>query len=201
MFDSWNGNVEWWETVPPQEDCTRFRIFYPDERGAIPRVVVDVMNAIGAWRVWSGKAVDVGSYDHRDRREVHFLWPQNHPVEDLLQDRLDEPGVVAPDGGQTGDVRDRMIASEDDSRSDLEPRTRRAINEEMKVSLLAKGGRYEVESASGSHYSVDVVGNSCTCPDWQQRTPAGGCKHLRRVDQEIKEGQVPRPDGRLPTNS
>jgi len=46
-----------------------------------------------------------------------------------------------------------------------------------------------------------VVDESCTCPDWQQRSPEGGCKHLRRVDHEIKRGQVPRPDGRLPANA
>jgi hypothetical protein len=54
----------------------------------------------------------------------------------------------------------------------------------MSVSLLEKGGRYEVQSASGSRYEVDVVGESCTCPDWQQRSHTGGCKHLRRVDQK-----------------
>jgi len=48
---------------------------------------------------------------------------------------------------------------------------------------------------------VDVIGESCTCPDWQQRSPAGGCKHLRRVDHEIKRGRVPRPDGRLPADA
>jgi len=68
----------------------------------------------------------------------------------------------------------------------------------MDVSLLSKGGRYEVQSASGNRYEVDVVDESCTCPDWQQRSPEGGCKHLRRVDHEIKRGRVPRPDGRLP---
>ena len=26
-----NDNVEWWETVPPQEACTRFRVFFPDD--------------------------------------------------------------------------------------------------------------------------------------------------------------------------
>ena len=27
MFESWHTDVEWWTTVPPQEECTRFRIF------------------------------------------------------------------------------------------------------------------------------------------------------------------------------
>ena len=202
MFESWNTDVEWWTTVPPQEECTRFRIFYPAEHESVPRLIVEVMSALGAWRVWTGSAADCGSYDHRERREVHFLWPHGHPVEDLLQERLHGPDGVAPDGGCTGDVRDRMVASPDhDHVDDLEPRTRRAVTEEMSVSLVEKGGCYEVQSASGNRYEVDVIGESCTCPDWQQRSPTGGCKHLRRVDHEIKRGRVPRPDGRLPADA
>jgi hypothetical protein len=203
MFDSWGDDVEWWETVPPREECTRFRVFYPDEYEIVPRVIVDVMAALGAWRVWAGNAAACGSYDHRERHEVHYLWPKDHPVEELLENRLQGPAVaVAPDGGRTGDVRDRMVVTEDSSQlADLKPRTRRAVDEAMAVSLLEKGGRYEVQSASGSWYEVDVIRESCTCPDWQQRAPEGGCKHLRRVDHEIKQGRVPRPDGRLPTES
>jgi hypothetical protein len=202
MFDSWGDHIEWWETVPLQEECTRFRIFYPDEYETVPRIIVDVMATLGAWRVWAGSAAACGSYDHRERREVHYLWSEGHPVEDLLQDRLHGPAAVAPDGGRTGDVRDRMIVTEHaNQHGELEPRTRRAVDEEMAVSLLEKGGRYEVQSASGSWYEVDVISESCTCPDWRKRTPEGGCKHLRRVDHEIKQGRVPRPDGRLPSNS
>jgi hypothetical protein len=79
------------------------------------------------------------------------------------------------------------------------PRTKRAVAEAMDVSLLSKGGRYEVQSASDNRYEVDIIDESCTCPDWQQRSPEDGCKHLRCVDHEIKRGRVPRPDGRLPT--
>ena len=104
------------------------------------------------------------------------------------------------DGGRTGDFRDRLVVDDDpQSQDDLEPRTQRAVNEAMDVSLLSKGGRYEVQSASGRWYEVDVISEWCTCPDWQQRTPEGGCKHMRRVDHEIKRGRVPRPDGRLPS--
>ena len=119
----------------------------------------------------------------------------------MLHDRLSGPAeVVAPDGGRTGDVRDRLVVDENaESQDDLEPRTKRAVAEAMDVSLLSKGGRYEVQSASGNRYEVDVIDESCTCPDWQQRSPEGGCKHLRRVDHEIKRGRVPRPDGRLPS--
>ena len=203
MYESWDDDVEWWETVPPQAECTRFRIFYPDEHEGVPRVILDVMAALGAWCVWTGSAAARGSYDYRERCEVHYRWPEGHPVEELLQDRNQDPAApVAPDGGRTGDVRDRMVVTKhSNQRADLEPRTRRAVDEAMKVSLLEKGGRYEVRSASGNWYEVDVISESCTCPDWQQRAPEGGCKHIRRVDHEIKQGRVPRPDGRLPTES
>jgi hypothetical protein len=35
----------------------------------------------------------------------------------------------------------------------------------VSVSLLSKGGRYKVQSASGNRYEVNVVDESCTCPD------------------------------------
>jgi len=98
-----------------------------------------------------------------ERHEVHFLWSQDHPIEDLFRERIHEPDAVAPDRGCTGDVRDRMIASTDDGQvDDLEPHTRRAVTEKMSVSLLEKGGRYEVQSASGNRYEVDVISESCT---------------------------------------
>lgn len=201
MADSWRETVQWWETVPIQEECTRFRIFYSDEYEVAPRTVVDVMAALGAWRVWVGKATDAGAYDHRERREVHHLWPKSHPVENRLSARLGTDQQVAVDGGRTGDIRAREFVDERKQVDGLESRTRRAIQEEMDVSLLEKGGCYEVHSSSGNVYEVDVIAKTCTCLDWQRREPEGGCKHLRRVDQEIKDGCVPRPDGRLPVLS
>ena len=109
-------------------------------------------------------------------------------MEEVLHERLSGPaGVVAPDGGRTGDVRGQLVVDGDPQPQDgLEPRTKRAANESMDVLLLSKGGRYEVQSASGNWYEVDVTDESCTCPDWQQRSSEGGCKHLRRVDHETK---------------
>jgi|AntRauMinimDraft_3_1070383.scaffolds.fasta_scaffold00491_10 hypothetical protein len=60
---------------------------------------------------------------------------------------------------------------------------------------------YGQDTAVFESWHIDVVDKSCTCPDWQQRSPAGGCKHLRRVDHEIKHDRVPRPDGRLPADA
>jgi len=31
VYDSWDSSEDWWETVPPQEACTRFRVFFPDD--------------------------------------------------------------------------------------------------------------------------------------------------------------------------
>ena len=113
----------------------------------------------------------------------------------------------APDGGVVatvpttttlgGDVQQPTVG-DDEHQEDSDPRTERARTEEMDVSLLRKGGVYEVESASGNTYEVDVASKTCTCPDFTKRQPSGGCKHLRRVDIEIRSRSVPRPDGRLP---
>jgi len=199
MADTWRSTVSWWDEMPVREDCTRFRVFYPDDVAHVPRAISDVMGALGAWRVWSGDAVDVGAYEYQSRREVHYCWPLGHPVEDRLDERLErDTQAVATDGGCAGDVRAREAVSDQAQTGGLEARTQRAIDEEMAVSLLAKGGQYEVRSASGSIYDVDIIAETCTCPDYQKREPDGSCKHLRRVDHEIKHGRVPRPDGRLP---
>lgn len=64
---------------------------------------------------------------------------------------------------------------------------------------LSGVGVYAVYSDSGNQYEVDVLEKTCTCPDWQATEPSGGCKHMRRVNLEIRAARVPRPDGRLPT--
>ncbi len=77
------------------------------------------------------------------------------------------------------------------------PRSRRARTESMAISLRRTGGLYEVRVASGRIYDVDMSIPACTCPDWQERQPVGGCKHLRRVDMEITARTVPGPDGQV----
>jgi len=56
---------------------------------AVPRSIVDVMAAPGAWRVWTGSAASYGSYDHRERlarrRRRWLFWD---PVGEYLE-RLD----------------------------------------------------------------------------------------------------------------
>ena len=85
----------------------------------------------------------------------------------------------------------------EEAESSLDPRTRRARTEDMEVSLRKTGGIYTVHSESGSTYRVDIATEECTCPD-QQRSSTDRCKHLRRVEMEIRQRTVPTPDGRLP---
>jgi len=70
-------------------------------------------------------------------------------VEKVLHEPLSGPAeAVAPDGGRTGDVRDRLVVNENPQSQDkLGPRTKRAVTEAMDVSLLSKGSRYEVQFA------------------------------------------------------
>jgi len=118
-----------------------------------------------------------------------------------------EERVYSPDGGVVAstpaastptEAIQQPTIGEDQSQEELDPRTKRARTEEMDVSLLQKGGIYEVQSESGNIYEVDIASKTCTCPDFTKRNPRGGCKHLRRADLEVRSGNVPRPDGRLP---
>lgn len=92
-------------------------------------------------------------------------------------------------------IRSTSTASEERS-ADLEPRTRRAITQEMDI-LFVDIGRYVVHSESGNRYEVDIFEDSCTCPDSQDAATPRRCKHIRRLDMEIDAGTVPRPDGRV----
>jgi len=129
-------------------------------------------------------------------------------VETRSEDETErEERVYSPDGGVVAstpaaspptEAIQQPTIGEDPSQEELEPRTKRARTEEMDVSLLQKGGIYEVQSESGNIYEVDIASKTCTCPDFTKRNPSGGCKHLRRADLEVRSGNVPRPDGRLP---
>lgn len=69
----------------------------------------------------------------------------------------------------------------------------------MEVTLQQAGGRYAVHAASGRTYEVDATRDECTCPDYLQNEPEGGCKHIRRVKLELRARRVPTPSGRVPT--
>jgi len=86
--------------------------------------------------------------------------------------------------------------SESDA-SAVDSRTRRARTEDMAVALRKAGGIYTVEGESGNQYRVDISRGECTCPD-QQKSSVDRCKHIRRVELELRNRTIPTPDGRLP---
>jgi hypothetical protein len=97
-----------------------------------------------------------------------------------MSKRERQPGKIEPDQDHT----------------DTEPRTRRAIDEEMDIVFVGIGA-YVVHSESGHRYRIDIFEESCTCPDWQKSSTPARCKHIRRVKMEINARTVPRPDGRI----
>ena len=95
-----------------------------------------------------------------------------------------EPSTPLSDGGYSID----------------DARTRRALTENMEVRFAEVGPVYDVRSASGNSYEVDIEQARCSCPDWQHRGETlgrQGCKHLRRTNLEIAAGLVPQPNGRF----
>lgn len=84
----------------------------------------------------------------------------------------------------------------------LDPRTQRAIGEDMEIALLG-AGIYHVHSQSDETYLVDLPGEydevsdrssaTCTCPDYEKGTQGDDCKHIRRVKLDIAFGRLPRP--------
>lgn len=70
---------------------------------------------------------------------------------------------------------------------DLEPRTFRAVTEDLECEEVARA-LFKVTSESGSVYTVDLREPVCQCRDFQYREHVEECKHIRRV--RIEVGQV-----------
>jgi hypothetical protein len=60
----------------------------------------------------------------------------------------------------------------------------RAENQEISITQNLFGSTYRVEGTRGMKYIVDLEKPSCECPDWQKRTPTGGCKHILKLKLE-----------------
>ena len=85
----------------------------------------------------------------------------------------------------------------------LDPRTRRAIGERMKIVPLGDG-IYRVRSQSGNAYIVDLPSKkenpdgrttaTCTCRDYEGSKQGDHCKHIRRVKLDVAFDQLPRPE-------
>jgi len=73
----------------------------------------------------------------------------------------------------------------------IDERDARALTECMTV--LPKGG--DIYTVIGQHgngeHRVDAREDHCTCPDYQHRDPAGGCKHRRRIAFATGERPIP----------
>lgn len=71
----------------------------------------------------------------------------------------------------------------------LDERDARALTEKMTVLDDDAPGFYSVTTESGSEYTVDARGGSCTCPDARHRDVR--CKHIRRVRFAVGRRTVP----------
>jgi len=173
MFDSWGDDVEWWDIVPPREECTRFRIFYPDEYEIVPRVIVDVMAALGACARGLGtprrvapttiasavKSTISGQKAIRSRNSFKIgsrvlPLPSRRTVDELATFAI---------GWSSRSTRTSVRTS---NREPDAPSTK-----QWQSRCSKKGRRYEVQSASGSWYEVDVISVSCTCPTGSNERP------------------------------
>lgn len=122
------------------------------------------------------------SYTARFYRCQNCGQERNHPEHFCEPCDAPEPSTPLSDGGYSIE----------------EPRTRRALTENMDVQFAEKGPIYDVLSESGNTYEVDIDEGHCSCPDWQKRGDIlgrKGCKHLRRTNLEVATGQVPQPNG------
>ena len=85
----------------------------------------------------------------------------------------------------------------------LDPRTQRAVSENMSIAPLGTGV-YRVLSQSGETYLVDLPTGgdeapnrssaTCTCPDYGKGTQGDDCKHIRRVKLDIVFSRLPGPE-------
>lgn len=60
-------------------------------------------------------------------------------------------------------------------------RTWRARNHDIEIKENIGGDIYRVNGHRGIDYRVDLAKPSCTCLDWKENKPSGGCKHIRAV--------------------
>jgi len=152
------------------------------------------MAALGAWRVWAGNAAACGSTIASAVKS--HISGQKPSGRELLR--------VAPGscrcrraGRWTNWRRSRSDGRHEALEPACGPRTanptrRRRSNE---VSLLERAVATRCSQPRGADRR-----DQRHLSDWRQRAPRAAA-NIRRVDHEIKQGQVPRPDGRLPTGS
>lgn len=57
----------------------------------------------------------------------------------------------------------------------------RAENQDLSIKANPYGEVYLVYGTRGDIYEVNLNEPSCSCPDWNKRSPKGGCKHILKV--------------------
>lgn len=84
------------------------------------------------------------------------------------------------------------LAQTDGGYSIMDDRTRAALAEDMSVHPDRDDGVYGVRGESNLTHRVDLHDRTCTCADFQRHRAF--CKHLRRVDIEVRTGTIPDVD-------
>ena len=70
-------------------------------------------------------------------------------------------------------------------------RYNRAVNEDIEVTATYSDDIYRVNGNRDIDYLVNLENISCSCPDWRDRKPEGGCKHIIKAQIQKSEGEVP----------
>lgn len=83
-----------------------------------------------------------------------------------------------------------------DSEQRIDERDVRALEQYLTVlpdygRAAGAAGLFMVVSESGEEYLVDTYQPVCECADFEYRSPAGGCKHIRRVAFATGERDLP----------
>lgn len=86
-----------------------------------------------------------------------------------------------------------MTTNTSKTKEGIDKRTLRAATESMTVVPYGGGSSmFDVFSGTNAEpYVVDLRDGLCSCPDFVNREPAGGCKHQRRVRIEFGIEDVP----------
>lgn len=71
----------------------------------------------------------------------------------------------------------------------------RAQYQDISITKQLDEFRYKVSGSRDIVYEIDLREPSCTCPDWEDQQPKGGCKHILKVKLERGEVDEPSPSG------
>jgi hypothetical protein len=64
----------------------------------------------------------------------------------------------------------------------------RAENQDIYIKHSLGKNTHIVSGSQGNEYAVELRPDSCSCPDWNKRSPEGGCKHILKV--KLEHGMI-----------